>query len=67
MTTEPSSAFQVIFTADSKSIVTEDSQCELQVRDACTDCENPRGLVALARTRVTRGLTPSEQREFAVG
>jgi len=29
--------------------------------DACSDCENPNALTAIAKTRVTRELTPSEK------
>jgi hypothetical protein len=35
--------------------------------DACTDCENPAALLALARSRVTRGLTAAERHEFGIG
>ncbi|MGH2875701.1 MAG: toll/interleukin-1 receptor domain-containing protein [Solirubrobacteraceae bacterium] len=35
--------------------------------DACADCESPRALLALARKRVTRGLTAAERRTFGVG
>jgi hypothetical protein len=32
--------------------------------DACTDCENPTALLALARSHVTRSLTAEERRTF---
>jgi WD40 repeat protein len=58
----------VFFTPDSRNVIGW-SQVDSAVReyDACTDCENPSALVALAKTRVTRALTAQERREFGVG
>jgi WD40 repeat protein len=55
------------FTADSRRLGTVDSAGALRLWDACTDCENPRALLALAAGRVTRSLTPQERRTFGVG
>jgi WD40 repeat protein len=55
------------FTTDSRHIATVDSASVLRLWDACTACQNPRALLALARTRVTRNLTPQERRTFGVG
>jgi hypothetical protein len=38
-----------------------DANGTIRVWDACTDCENPDALMAFAKTRVTRELTPSER------
>ena len=64
---QPQTEFQVLFSPDSASFFTQDDTAGIQKWDTCTDCENPTGLLALARTRVTRSLTPQERREFAVG
>jgi hypothetical protein len=37
----------------------------IRVWDACTYCQNPTALLALAQTRVTRQLTPAERRTFS--
>jgi WD40 repeat protein len=55
------------FAPDSHAIVTVDSQNVIRVWDACTDCESPKALIALARQRVTRTLTAQEVRTFGVG
>ena len=54
----------VAFSPDSSRIATLDGSGILRVWDACTDCENPAALMALATTRVTRELTPSERRIY---
>lgn len=64
---QPQTVFQVLFAPDSASFFTQDDTAEIQRWDTCTDCENPAGLLALGRSRVTRSLTPQERREFAVG
>ena len=57
---QPGQAYQVAFTRDSKDVFTlnEDG---VWLWDACTACENPTALVALARSRVTRSLTAEER------
>jgi WD40 repeat protein len=59
--------FGAVFTQNSQDVVTWDSNGVLAELDACTDCENPRALLALAASRVTRQLTPTERRTFGVG
>jgi WD40 repeat protein len=62
----PDAVYGVAFTADSQDILTTDGAGVVREWDACTACENPRGLLAIARTRVTRQLTPQERRTFGV-
>ena len=38
----------------------------VRIFDACTACQSPRALLARARARVTRALTPAERRTFGV-
>jgi WD40 repeat protein len=57
----------VAFTTDSRGLLIWDATGTVTLWDACTDCENPSGLLSLARTRVTRSLTPAERREFNAG
>jgi WD40 repeat protein len=57
----------VEFTPDSRQVLSYDFAGLVRLWDACTGCETPRALLALARTRVTRALTPAEQRTFGVG
>jgi len=45
-------------------VATLDYAGVIRVWDACTDCQNPTALLALAQTRVTRQLTPAERRTF---
>jgi WD40 repeat protein len=63
----PQAGQSVAFTTDSGDLLISDATGTVTMWDACTDCENPRALVRLARARVTRSLTPAERREFAVG
>jgi WD40 repeat protein len=57
----------VAFGPTSNRIATLDYAGTIRIWDACTDCENPRALLALAATRVTRQLTRAERRTFGVG
>jgi WD40 repeat protein len=57
----------VVFSADSRDVLSVDSAGAIRLWDACTDCQNPQALLALARARVTRSLTPAERRTFGVG
>ena len=56
-----------VFTPNSQDLLTWDSNSVTAEWDACTYCQNPRALLALAATRVTRQLTPAERRTFGVG
>jgi hypothetical protein len=47
--------------------VTIDAANVVRVWDACSDCGNAQALLTLAKSRVTRALTPQERRTFAVG
>jgi hypothetical protein len=38
----------------------------MRLFDACTECENPAALLRLARSRVTRSLTPAERQTYGV-
>jgi len=60
----PQAGQAVAFTTNSRDLLIWDSARALTLWDACTFCENPSALVSLARTRITRPLTPAERREF---
>jgi WD40 repeat protein len=60
---QPVAAQQVAFTPDDKSVLSGGPD-GMWLWDACTDCENPAALLALARSRVTRSLTAEERRAF---
>lgn len=64
--THPDPVFGVAFTPDSRRLVTFDAVGVIRVWDACTSCENPRALLALARTRITRELSAQERQTFGV-
>jgi WD40 repeat protein len=49
---------------DGHTIATLDEDGVIRLWDTCTDCENPAALMALAKTRVTRGLTASEKQTY---
>jgi WD40 repeat protein len=55
-----------VFTPDSRRILTYDRAGLVRLFDACTACRNPRALLAAARARVTRALTPAERLTFGV-
>jgi WD40 repeat protein len=63
----PDPVNNVGFSPDSRQLDTVDTANVVRIWDACTDCENPRALLALAAERVTRTLTPQEKRTFGVG
>ncbi len=56
---QPNPVYRVAFSPDSRTLATMDSKGIIRLWDACTDCQNPTALMALAKTRVTRQLTPS--------
>jgi WD40 repeat protein len=56
-----------VFTHNSQDLLTWDTKGVIAEWDTCTDCQNPRALLALAASRVTRQLTPSERRTFGIG
>jgi hypothetical protein len=61
---QPDAIVGAVFTPDSRDVISYDTGNNVWLWDACTDCENPRGLLTLARSRVTRSLTPAERTEF---
>jgi WD40 repeat protein len=63
---QPDAAEGVAFTTGGRDVLSWDTENTVRTWDTCTDCENPRALLALARARVTRGLTPVERAEFGV-
>jgi WD40 repeat protein len=65
--TDPAPINWVKFTPGSRQVVTADEANVIRVWDACTACENPQALLALAKTRVTRRLTAQERRTFVGG
>jgi WD40 repeat protein len=66
--TQPGSTLELAFTYDSRNILSaRGDNTGVSLWDACTDCENPPALLALARSRVTRHLTNAERREFGTG
>jgi WD40 repeat protein len=64
--THPDPVFGVQFTSDSREIVTFDAAGIARVWDACTACEDPKALLALASTRTTRPLTAQERKTFGL-
>jgi WD40 repeat protein len=54
----------VAFSSDGSRLVTSDAAGTISVWDACTACGSAGELLAIARTRVTRGLTPLERATF---
>ncbi len=54
----------VAFTPDGSRLAIGDGRGTVSIWDACSGCENPRALLAIARTRVTRSLTPVERATF---
>jgi WD40 repeat protein len=62
----PQAGQGLAFTTDSRGLLIWDAAGAVTLWDACSDCENPSALIRLARSRVTRSLTPAERREFGV-
>jgi WD40 repeat protein len=60
----PDAVNNVAFSPDGKSLATLDFNGTIRIWDACTDCQNSTALLALAKQRVTRQLTPAERRTF---
>ena len=54
----------VAFGPTSNRIATLDYNGTIHLWDACTDCENPTALLALAQQRFTRQLDPAERHTF---
>jgi WD40 repeat protein len=63
---QPDAIVGAVFAPDSRDVISYDTGNNVWLWDACTDCESPRALLALARGRVTRSLTPQERTEFGV-
>jgi len=57
----------VAFSSDGSRLVTSDATGTIRVWDACTACGDAAALMAIARTRVTRQLTPLERATFLGG
>jgi WD40 repeat protein len=57
----PAPIFGLAFGPDGRTIASMDTSGVIRLWDACADCRNPDALMALAKTRVTRELTPNEQ------
>jgi WD40 repeat protein len=64
---QPDPVARLAFSTDSLDVLSVDPAGVIRLWDACTDCENPQALLALARARVTRSLTPAERRTFGAG
>jgi DNA-binding SARP family transcriptional activator/class 3 adenylate cyclase/WD40 repeat protein len=62
----PKAGQGLAFTTNSQDLLTWDATGTVTLWDACSYCENPSALLNLARSRVTRSLTPAERREFGV-
>ncbi len=54
----------IAFNPNGKTLATLDYSGVINTWDACTDCQNPQALLALAQERITRQLTPAERRTF---
>jgi WD40 repeat protein len=63
----PDAVNNVAFSPDGQSLATLDFDGTIRIWDACADCQNPTALLALAKQRVTRQLTPAERHEFLGG
>ena len=64
---QPDAVTGIAFTADGRQLLSWGAGNTVRRWDACTDCENPSALLALARSRVTRTLSAQERTEFGVG
>jgi WD40 repeat protein/DNA-binding SARP family transcriptional activator len=60
----PDAVNNVAFSPDGQSLGTLDFDGTIRIWDGCADCQNPTALLALAKQRLTRQLTPAERREF---
>jgi TIR domain len=54
----------VVFTPDGRDVLSLDHAGIVREWDACTACEEPNALLALARTRATRQLTAQERQRY---
>jgi DNA-binding SARP family transcriptional activator/WD40 repeat protein len=61
---DPAPLDNVAFSPDGRQVATLDYAGVIRIWDACTDCQDPAALMALAKTRVTRQLTPIEQQTY---
>jgi WD40 repeat protein len=64
---QPEAVSGIAFTADSRDVISSSGDNNAWIWDACTDCESPSQLLALARSRVTRTLTAEERAAFGLG
>lgn len=60
----PLATFGIASSPDGRTIATLDEDGVIRLWDTCTDCGNFAALMALAQTRVTRGLTPTEKATY---
>ena len=63
----PDPVTEVTFSPDGRTLATGDVSGIVRIWDACTACENANALLALARQRVTRQLTPLQRKTFLGG
>jgi WD40 repeat protein len=61
-----SNVTSVSFTADGTRVVSTDSEGIIHIENACNLCGDAEGLLRLGASRVTRRLTPAEQRTFGL-
>jgi len=61
---DPLAPAGVAISPDGGTIATLDNDGVIRLWDTCTDCEDPAALMALAKTRVTRELTPIERATY---
>ncbi len=63
----PRGVLSAVFTLDGQEVLTYDTAGVVRRWEACSDCQDARALLAIARTHVTRELTPEEREAFSVG
>jgi WD40 repeat protein len=63
----PDGVYNVAFSPDGTQVSTLDYAGVIRIFPTCpAECTNPKALLALARARVTRSLTPQEDKEFGI-
>jgi hypothetical protein len=62
----PRTALSAQCSLDGREVLTYDRAGVVRRWEACSDCQDPRALLAIARTHVTRELTPEEKEAFGV-
>jgi WD40 repeat protein len=61
---DPAPIDSIAFNSDGRLVATFDYSGVINIWDTCSDCRNPAALLAIARARVTRQLTPAEKRIY---